>query len=80
MSQYALYAFDTSTHTSEEAKRSDITTPISMLASVSAVALLGWAILVAFTFSIQDVEGLYTSALPVTQAVLSILLDVFQGR
>ena len=76
MSQYAFYAFDTSTHTSEEAKRSDVTTPISMLASLSTVCLLGWGVLLALTFSIQDREAIYTSPQP----FLQILMDVFVGR
>ena len=81
MSQYAFYAFDTSTHTSEEAKRSDVTTPISMLASLSTVCLLGWGVLLALTFSIQDpqVQQLYDLD-ESTNEVLLILAGVFQGR
>ena len=76
MPQYALYSLDTSTHTSEEAKRSDVTTPISMLASLSTVCLLGWGVLLALTFSIQSREAVYASPQP----FLQILLDVFVGR
>ena len=82
MPQYALYAYDASTHSSEEAKRSDVTTPVSMLASLSTVTLLGWGVLVALTFCIQDPQALYES-LPgksYDTQVLIILLDVFQGR
>lgn len=80
MSQYGLYAFDTSTHTSEEAKRSDITTPISMLASLSTVVLLGFAVLVALTFCVPvgaEQQALFEAS---GGEVLVILATVFQSR
>ncbi|CAI5472155.1 unnamed protein product [Closterium sp. Yama58-4] len=53
MSQYALYAFDAAAHTSEEAKRSDVTTPFAMIAALSVICFVEWGVIVALTFCIQ---------------------------
>ncbi|CAI5531224.1 unnamed protein product [Closterium sp. Naga37s-1] len=53
MSQYALYAFDAAAHTSEEAKRSDVTTPFAMIAALSLICFVQWGVIVALTFCIQ---------------------------
>ncbi|CAI5514904.1 unnamed protein product [Closterium sp. Naga37s-1] len=82
MSQYALYAFDAAAHTSEEAKRSDVTTPFAMIAALSVICFMQWGVIVALTFCIQDPENLLSKD-TVTGgdfAEVQILWDVFYGR
>ncbi|CAI6000317.1 unnamed protein product [Closterium sp. NIES-65] len=82
MSQYALYAFDAAAHTSEEAKRSDVTTPFAMIAALSVICFVEWGVIVALTFCIQDPENLLSKD-TVTGGdftEVQILWDVFYGR
>ncbi|GJP33186.1 hypothetical protein CLOM_g17745 [Closterium sp. NIES-68] len=82
LSQYSLYAYDTVAHMAEETKRSDRTSPASMVLCLSAVSLLAWGLLVAFTFCIQDDANL-TSPDSVTggqQILVTIIWEVFLAR
>ncbi|CAI5532763.1 unnamed protein product [Closterium sp. Naga37s-1] len=82
LSQYSLYAYDTVAHMVEETKRSDRTSPASMVLCLSAVSLLAWGLLLAFTFCIQGDENL-TSPGSVTggqQILVTIIWEVFVAR
>lgn len=83
MSQYALYSFDTGAHASEEAKRSDVTTPIAMVGALSLVSFLEWGVVVVLTACIQgDQSSLFdeNAAMKGKSPVIQILWDVFVGR
>ncbi|CAI7841138.1 unnamed protein product [Closterium sp. NIES-53] len=82
LSQYSLYAYDTVAHMAEETKRSDCASPASMVLCLSAVSLLAWGLLVAFTFCIQNDENL-TSTDSVTggqQILVTIIWEAFFAR
>ncbi|CAI5532812.1 unnamed protein product, partial [Closterium sp. Naga37s-1] len=82
LSQYSLYAYDTVAHMAEETKRSDRASPASMVLCLSAVSLLAWGLLVAFTFCIQNDENL-TSTDSVTggqQILVTIIWEAFFAR
>ncbi|GJP33206.1 hypothetical protein CLOM_g17762 [Closterium sp. NIES-68] len=81
MSQYALYSFDTGAHASEEAKRSDVTTPIAMVGALMLVSFLEWGVVVVLTFCIQDEASLLdTGNVAGGKPVIQILWTVFHGR
>ncbi|CAI7745963.1 unnamed protein product, partial [Closterium sp. NIES-54] len=81
MSQYALYSFDTGAHASEEAKRSDVTTPIAMVGALTLVSFLEWAVVVVLTFCIQDEATLLDEQNAAGgKPVIQILWTVFNGR
>ncbi|CAI5991909.1 unnamed protein product, partial [Closterium sp. NIES-65] len=82
LSQYSLYAYDTVAHMAEETKRSDRASPASMVLCLSAVSLLAWGLLVAFTFCIQNDDNL-TSPDSVTagnQILVTIIWEAFFAR
>ncbi|CAI5941960.1 unnamed protein product [Closterium sp. NIES-64] len=81
MSQYALYSFDTGAHASEEAKRSDVTTPIAMVGALTLVSFLEWAVVVVLTFCIQDEASLLDDKNAAGgKPVIQILWTIFTGR
>ncbi|CAI5516926.1 unnamed protein product [Closterium sp. Naga37s-1] len=81
MSQYALYSFDTGAHASEEAKRSDLTTPIAMVGALTLVSFLEWAVVVVLTFCIQDEATLLDGQNAAGgKPVIQILWTIFNGR
>ncbi|CAI5501428.1 unnamed protein product [Closterium sp. Naga37s-1] len=81
MSQYALYSFDTGAHASEEAKRSDVTTPIAMVGALTLVSFLEWAVVVVLTFCIQDEATLLDEQNAAGgKPVIQILWTIFNGR
>ncbi|CAI7782220.1 unnamed protein product [Closterium sp. NIES-53] len=81
MSQYALYSFDTGAHASEEAKRSDVTTPIAMVGALTLVSFLEWAVVVVLTFCIQDEATLLDGQNAAGgKPVIQILWTIFNGR
>lgn len=52
-SQYSLYGYDAAAHLTEETTGADKNGPIAILSSLGMIYLLGWAYILALTFSIQ---------------------------
>ncbi|KAI2621317.1 amino acid/polyamine transporter I [Xylaria nigripes] len=73
--QYTLTGFDASAHLSEETRKAAWSAPIGVVSSVGFSSIFGLLVLLAFLFSIQDLEA--TLAPKHGQPVLQILLDVF---
>ncbi|KAL2261058.1 hypothetical protein VTK26DRAFT_4746 [Humicola hyalothermophila] len=74
LSQYTLTGFDASAHLSEETKKASWSAPIGVVSSVGFSALFGFFVLMAFLFSIQDLEVVLASTYG--QPVLQIFVDV----
>lgn len=53
VSQYSLYGYDAAAHLTEETKGADRNGPIAILSSIAIISILGWAYILALTFSIQ---------------------------
>lgn len=53
VSQYSLYGYDAAAHLTEETKGADRNGPIAILSSIAIISMLGWAYILALTFSIQ---------------------------
>ena len=53
VSQYSLYGYDSAAHLTEETKGAEINGPIAIISSLGIVSVVGWAIILALTFSIQ---------------------------
>jgi amino acid transporter len=74
LSQYTMTGFDGSAHLSEETKKASWSAPIGVVSSVGFSAIFGFFVLMAFLFSIQDINNTISS--PYRQPVLQILVDV----
>ena len=82
LSQYSLYGYDGVAHLAEETKRSDRTAPAAILASLSTITILGWGLLLALTFSIQNLSDLFDpmTATGALQPTVQIIWDAFYNR
>ncbi|KAK0629458.1 amino acid/polyamine transporter I [Bombardia bombarda] len=74
MAQFTLTGFDASAHLSEETRKASWSAPIGVVSSVGFSALFGFFVLMAFLFSIQDLEATLNSAYK--QPVLQIFVDI----
>ncbi|KAM7194227.1 Amino acid/polyamine transporter I [Rhypophila sp. PSN 637] len=74
LAQFTLTGFDASAHLSEETKRASWSAPIGVVSSVGFSSLFGFFVLMAFLFSIQDLDTTMDSKYG--QPVLQILVDV----
>ncbi|KAK3326886.1 amino acid/polyamine transporter I [Apodospora peruviana] len=74
LAQFTLTGFDASAHLSEETKRASWSAPIGVVSSVGFSAFFGFFVLMAFLFSIQDLDRTINS--DYGQPVLQILVDV----
>jgi len=74
LAQFTLTGFDASAHLSEETRNASWSAPIGVVSSVGFSALFGFFVLMAFLFSIQDLEQTVNSKYG--QPVLQILVDV----
>lgn len=61
VSQYSLYGYDAAAHLTEETKGADKNGPIAILSSIGIISVLGWAYILALTFSIQVCHTYYSS-------------------
>lgn len=82
LAQYSLFGYDAAAHLTEETKGAEVNGPIAILYSLGIISVLGWAVILALTFSIQDPLYLYdpnneTAGLYVPA---QILYDAFYGR
>eukprot|EP00250_Pteridium_aquilinum_P012571 c20807_g1_i6 orf=361-1392(+) len=82
ISQYSLFGYDAAAHLTEETKRADINGPIAILYSLGMVSILGWAVILTLTFSIQDPDYLYNPNNETAGKFIpaQILYDAFHGR
>ncbi|KAL8850915.1 MAG: hypothetical protein Q9221_004115 [Calogaya cf. arnoldii] len=71
LSQYTLLGFDASAHLCEETRRAVRDAPLGLLSAIAASACLGFLVIIAMLFSIQDFDAVRTSPLP----VLKIMTD-----
>lgn len=53
VSQYSLYGYDAAAHLTEETKNADKNGPLAILSSIGVISVVGWAFILALTFSIQ---------------------------
>ena len=71
MSQYTILGYDASAHLCEETRKAVRDAPIGLLAAIAASCGVGFFVIVALLFSIQDFDTVAQSKLP----VLTILMD-----
>ncbi|KAG2200098.1 hypothetical protein INT46_006477 [Mucor plumbeus] len=69
--QFTLTGFDSSAHMSEETKNAEISGPVGMVSAVLVSAIMGFLFIIAFLFSIQNLETTVGSAtgFPVMQII-----------
>eukprot|EP00250_Pteridium_aquilinum_P019113 c24301_g1_i1 orf=93-1733(-) len=82
VSQYALFGYDAAAHLTEETKGAETNGPIAILYSLGIISLLGWAVILALTFSIQDPQYLYDPNNETAGQFVpaQILFDAFNAR
>ena len=71
MSQFTILGFDASAHLCEETRKAVKDAPLGLISSIIGSSVIGFFLLIALLFSIQDFEAVRTSSLP----VLRILTD-----
>ncbi|KAL9583131.1 MAG: hypothetical protein Q9212_002880 [Teloschistes hypoglaucus] len=71
MPQYTILGYDASAHLCEETKRAVRDAPLGLVYSVGASGIVGFLVLIALLFAIQDFEAVRQSPQP----VLKILTD-----
>lgn len=71
MSQYTILGFDASAHLCEETRKAVRDAPVGLLSSIAASSVIGFFLIIALLFSIQDFQTVRQSPLP----VLTILTD-----
>ena len=71
MSQYTILGFDASAHLCEETRKAVRDAPLGLLSAIAGSSLIGFFLIVALLFSIQDFDAVRNSPLP----VLKILKD-----
>lgn len=71
MSQYTILGFDASAHLCEETRKAVRDAPLGLLSAIAGSSVIGFFLIVALLFSIQDFQAVRTSPLP----VLKILMD-----
>lgn len=67
ISQYTILGFDASAHLCEETRKAVKDAPIGLLSSIAASSVIGFFLITALLFSIQDFEVVQNSPLPVLQ-------------
>ncbi|GLB36976.1 putative APC amino acid permease [Lyophyllum shimeji] len=73
---WAIGAFDSTVHISEEATNADVAIPYAIILAATSSGVLGWAINVALTFCMgTDLEGILGS--PIGQPLATILFNSF---
>ena len=71
MSQYTILGFDASAHLCEETRKAVRDAPLGLLSAIAGSCVIGFFLILALLFSIQDFERVRRSQLP----VLTILED-----
>ncbi|KAI0288600.1 amino acid permease-domain-containing protein [Russula brevipes] len=75
MAQYALTGFDASAYMTEETHNAAVSAPIGIVMSITFSAVLGWFLILALLFSIQDYDATVESGQPVVQIFLDTVGD-----
>ena len=76
MSQYTILGFDASAHLCEETRKAVRDAPLGLLSAIAGSCVIGFFLIIALLFSIQDFETVRTYPLP----VLKILEDACGKR
>lgn len=71
MSQYTILGFDASAHLCEETRKAVRDAPLGLLSAIAGSAVVGFILIIALLFSIQD----FRAVLNAPQPVLKILTD-----
>ena len=71
MSQYTILGFDASAHLCEETRKAVRDAPLGLLTAIAGSAVVGFILIIALLFSIQDFDAVRTAPQP----VLKILID-----
>lgn len=71
MSQYTILGFDASAHLCEETRKAVRDAPLGLLTAIASSAVVGFILIIALLFSIQDFDSVRTNPQP----VLKILID-----
>ncbi|KAJ7561115.1 hypothetical protein O6H91_03G034500 [Diphasiastrum complanatum] len=82
VSQFSLFGYDAAAHLTEETKGAEKNGPIAILSSIALISLIGWAYILALTFSIQDPKYLFDVGNETAGSFVpaQILYDAFHGR
>ncbi|VDC07407.1 unnamed protein product [Peniophora sp. CBMAI 1063] len=68
---WAVGAFDSSTHLSEEAKNANVAVPWALMCSTSIASVLGWGIIISIVFNMgTDLEAILASDIGQPMAVI----------
>ncbi len=67
MSQYTILGFDASAHLCEETRKAVRDAPLGLLSAIAGSAVIGFFLIIALLFSIQDFETVRTAKQPVLQ-------------
>ncbi|CCM03960.1 uncharacterized protein FIBRA_06115 [Fibroporia radiculosa] len=73
MAQYTLLGYDASAHMTEETHNAAMSGPLGIVMAIGVSAVLGWFLILALLFSIQDLET--TLAPPSGEPIAQIFLD-----
>ena len=71
MSQYTILGFDASAHLCEETRKAVRDAPLGLISAIAGSCVIGFFLIIALLFSIQDFSAVRSSPLP----VLKILTD-----
>lgn len=71
MSQYTILGFDASAHLCEETRKAVRDAPLGLLSAIAASSVIGFFLIMALLFSIQDFDTVRNARQP----VLQILID-----
>jgi amino acid transporter len=77
LAQFTILGYDASAHLAEETRKASRNAPIGIISSLVCSALLGFFLLLALLFSIQDFDALLNTQF--NQPIMHILCDLF-GR
>ncbi|TFY61509.1 hypothetical protein EVJ58_g4467 [Rhodofomes roseus] len=78
MAQYSLSGFDASAHMSEETHNAATAGPMGIIMSIGVSAILGWCLMIALLFSIQDLASTVSS--PTGEPIAQIFLDTVHEK
>ena len=71
MSQYTILGFDASAHLCEETRKAVRNAPLGLISAIAGSAIIGFFLIIALLFSIQDFDTVRNARQP----VLQILID-----
>ncbi|EPT01082.1 hypothetical protein FOMPIDRAFT_97288 [Fomitopsis schrenkii] len=78
VAQYSLLGYDASAHLSEETRNAAIAGPMGIVMAIGISVVLGWCLMVALLFCIQDLAGTINSV--TGEPVAQIFLDTVHEK